>query len=127
MRRRRRLLRARTRPPIVRCQTGRNPYDGRAVAHRRPRVGVTGACATDSRTMRIQKAIITAAGRSQRALPLQSLVDRDGVQKSALQIVLEVVKARMPNVRKVPDPPRLVTEIPPTVLLFDVQALDEKL
>lgn len=43
--------------------------------------------------MRIHKAIITAAGRAQRALPLQSLVDRDGVQKSALQIVLEEAAA----------------------------------
>ena len=41
--------------------------------------------------MKIKKAVITAAGRNQRAIPLQTLVDRDGVQKSALQIVLEEV------------------------------------
>lgn len=39
--------------------------------------------------MKIKKAVITAAGRNQNRLPLQSLVDRDGVQKSALQIIIE--------------------------------------
>lgn len=39
--------------------------------------------------MNITKAVITAAGAAQRTLPLQSLVDRDGVSKSALQILLE--------------------------------------
>ena len=39
--------------------------------------------------MRISKAVITSAGRNQRGLPLQVLVDRDGVQKSALQVILE--------------------------------------
>jgi UTP--glucose-1-phosphate uridylyltransferase len=39
--------------------------------------------------MQIRKAVITAAGRGQRALPLQTFVDRDGAEKSALQIVLE--------------------------------------
>lgn len=33
--------------------------------------------------------MITAAGRNQRALPLQTLVDRDGQTKSALRIVVE--------------------------------------
>ncbi|MGV3774033.1 MAG: sugar phosphate nucleotidyltransferase [Verrucomicrobiales bacterium] len=37
----------------------------------------------------IKKAVITAAGRTQQALPLQTLVDCDGVQKSALRIILE--------------------------------------
>ena len=41
--------------------------------------------------MNIQKAVITAAGRDQRALPLQTLVDRDGVEKTALGIILEEV------------------------------------
>ena len=41
--------------------------------------------------MEIKKAIITAAGQSQRALPLQSLVDRDGVTMTALQILVEEV------------------------------------
>jgi len=39
--------------------------------------------------MKIRKAIITAAGRNQRGLPLQTLVDHDGAQKSALQIIIE--------------------------------------
>lgn len=44
--------------------------------------------------MRITKAVITAAGRTQRAIPLQSLVDRDGVTKSALRILInEAVSA----------------------------------
>lgn len=42
--------------------------------------------------MRIQKAIITAAGTSQRTLPLQTLVDRDGVAKTALLILLEEIR-----------------------------------
>jgi UTP--glucose-1-phosphate uridylyltransferase len=39
--------------------------------------------------MKIKKAVVTAAGRGQRALPLQTLVDRDGQPKSALQIIIE--------------------------------------
>lgn len=39
--------------------------------------------------MEIRKAVITAAGRNQRALPLQSLVDRDGETKTALAIIIE--------------------------------------
>lgn len=41
--------------------------------------------------MKIRKAVITAAGRNQRNLPLQTLVDRDGQPKSALTILLEEV------------------------------------
>ena len=41
--------------------------------------------------MRIRKAVITAAGRNQRNLPLQTLVDRDGQSKPALAILLEEV------------------------------------
>jgi UTP--glucose-1-phosphate uridylyltransferase len=41
--------------------------------------------------MKITKAIITAAGRSQRTLPLQTLVDRDGAPKSVLRIIVEEV------------------------------------
>ena len=41
--------------------------------------------------MEIKKAIITAAGKTQRNLPLQSLVDRDGVPKTALQIIIEEI------------------------------------
>jgi UTP--glucose-1-phosphate uridylyltransferase len=39
----------------------------------------------------IKKAIITAAGKNQRTLPLQTLVDRDGVSKTALRIIIEEV------------------------------------
>ncbi len=39
--------------------------------------------------VKIKKAVITAAGRNQNRLPLQTLVDRDGIQKSALQIIVE--------------------------------------
>ena len=43
--------------------------------------------------MEIKRAIITAAGKSQRTLPLQSLVDRDGVTKTALRIIIEEILA----------------------------------
>ena len=41
--------------------------------------------------MEVKKAIITAAGKNQRTLPLQSLVDCDGTPKTALSIVIEEV------------------------------------
>jgi UTP--glucose-1-phosphate uridylyltransferase len=37
----------------------------------------------------IRKAVITAAGKGQRTLPLQNLIDRDGVEKSLLRILIE--------------------------------------
>jgi UTP--glucose-1-phosphate uridylyltransferase len=44
--------------------------------------------------MKITKALITAAGRRQRTLPLQTLIDRDGVERSVLHILLnDVVQA----------------------------------
>lgn len=42
-------------------------------------------------TVEVTRAIITAAGKSQRTLPLQTLVDRDGVAKTALAIILEEI------------------------------------
>jgi UTP--glucose-1-phosphate uridylyltransferase len=39
--------------------------------------------------MNVRKAVVTAAGTGQRSLPLQTLVDRDGIEKKALQIILE--------------------------------------
>jgi UTP--glucose-1-phosphate uridylyltransferase len=39
----------------------------------------------------IKKAIITAAGRAQSTLPLQTLMDGDGVEKTALRILAEEV------------------------------------
>ena len=41
--------------------------------------------------MEIRKAVITAADRSQRQLPLQTLVDRDGQTKSTLTIIIDEV------------------------------------
>jgi len=41
----------------------------------------------------IKKAVITAAGKSQRTLPLQTLVDRDGNTKTALRILVEEILA----------------------------------
>ena len=43
--------------------------------------------------MQISKAVITAAGPDQHRLPLQRFVDRDGAEKSALQIIIEEVLA----------------------------------
>lgn len=39
--------------------------------------------------MAIKKAVITAAAKSQRTLPLQTLIDRDGNEKSLLRILIE--------------------------------------
>ena len=39
--------------------------------------------------MTINKAVITAAGKGQRNLPLQTLIDRDGTEKSVLHIIIE--------------------------------------
>lgn len=39
--------------------------------------------------MKTTKAVITAAGADQRTLPLQTLIDRDGVEKSVLRIIIE--------------------------------------
>jgi UTP--glucose-1-phosphate uridylyltransferase len=39
----------------------------------------------------IKKAIVTAAGKNQRTLPLQTLVDRDGNTKTALRIIIEEI------------------------------------
>ena len=41
--------------------------------------------------MNIQKAVITAAGRQQRTLPLQTVTDRDGLEKSVLGVLIEEV------------------------------------
>jgi UTP--glucose-1-phosphate uridylyltransferase len=41
--------------------------------------------------MRIRKAVITAAGRNQRTLPLQNLIDRDGQEKPVLRVILDQV------------------------------------
>ncbi|MGO9229993.1 MAG: sugar phosphate nucleotidyltransferase [Bryobacteraceae bacterium] len=43
--------------------------------------------------MNVRKAVITAAGVHQRALPLQVLIDSDGIEKPILRILLEEVFA----------------------------------
>jgi UTP--glucose-1-phosphate uridylyltransferase len=43
--------------------------------------------------VKVRKAVITAAGKNQRTLPLQTLVDRDGESKSALAILAEEITA----------------------------------
>jgi UTP--glucose-1-phosphate uridylyltransferase len=49
--------------------------------------------------MKITKAVITAAGEAQRNLPLQTLVDRDGTEKSVLHILIEeVLRARIEEI-----------------------------
>ena len=49
--------------------------------------------------MRIRKAVITAAGPGQRRLPLQSLIDRDGVERSVLNILVDrIVQARLEEI-----------------------------
>jgi UTP--glucose-1-phosphate uridylyltransferase len=47
--------------------------------------------ARDRQNMEVRRAIVTAAGKTQRTLPLQTLVDRDGVAKTALSIVVEEI------------------------------------
>ncbi len=49
--------------------------------------------------MRIRKAVITAAGRLQRTLPLQTLIDRDGTPKPVLRILIEeALRARVEEI-----------------------------
>ncbi len=43
--------------------------------------------------MKVTKAVITAAGKNQRTLPLQTLVDQDGVTRSALAILAGEIAA----------------------------------
>ncbi|MBA3975305.1 MAG: UTP--glucose-1-phosphate uridylyltransferase [Candidatus Solibacter sp.] len=55
--------------------------------------------------MTIDKAVITAAGPSQRALPLQRLIDRDGQDRTVLAILVEeAAKAGMKQVAVVVHP-----------------------
>jgi len=49
--------------------------------------------------MKISKAVITCAGSSQRKLPLQTLIDRDGYEKSVLVVLVEeVLSAGVDNI-----------------------------
>ncbi len=55
--------------------------------------------------MRVRKAVITAGGARQRALPLQTLIDRDGEEKSVLQILIEeALRARIEEIGVVASP-----------------------
>ena len=55
--------------------------------------------------MNVRKAIITAAGKNQRSLPLQTLTDRDGVPKSALAILAgEALRAGINEIAVVVSP-----------------------
>ena len=55
--------------------------------------------------MKVTKAVITAAGKTQRHLPLQTLIDRDGAEKSVLEILIsEAIKAGISDVGVVIDP-----------------------
>jgi UTP--glucose-1-phosphate uridylyltransferase len=49
--------------------------------------------------VKIRRAVITAAGQNQRSLPLQTLIDCDGEQKSVLGILVE--QALMANVEEI--------------------------
>lgn len=42
--------------------------------------------------MKVSKAVITAAAPSQRTLPMQTLIDRDGREKTVLRIILDEVR-----------------------------------
>ncbi len=54
---------------------------------------------------KIRKAVITAAGNKQQALPLQTLVDRDGESKSVLRIIVdEVIRAGIDEIAVVVSP-----------------------
>ncbi len=49
--------------------------------------------------MKIRKAVITAAAPDQSKLPLQSIIDKDGIKKSVLEILVEeVVKAGITDI-----------------------------
>ena len=39
--------------------------------------------------MNVRKAVITAAGRNQRSLPVQTVIDRDGAEKAVLAVLVE--------------------------------------
>ncbi|MFO0014149.1 MAG: sugar phosphate nucleotidyltransferase [Planctomycetota bacterium] len=43
--------------------------------------------------MKVSKAVVTAAGPGQSSLPLQRLVDRDGMEKTALEMIIEEISA----------------------------------
>jgi UTP--glucose-1-phosphate uridylyltransferase len=55
--------------------------------------------------VKIRKAVITAAGERQRSLPLQTLIDQDGEEKSVLGILIEqALSARVEEISVVVSP-----------------------
>ena len=55
--------------------------------------------------MEIKKAVITAASPDQRKLPLQTLIDKDGIKKTVLEILLnEIIAAGINNICVVVQP-----------------------
>jgi len=73
---------------VLSCNCGRNVYVARQLF-----------LFPEPKYMNIERAVITAAGKGQRGIPLQTLVDRDGVSRSALAIILrEILDA---GVRKI--------------------------
>ncbi len=55
--------------------------------------------------MRVSKAVITAAGPHQRTLPVQTLIDRDGIERPVLRIILDqVLEARVEEICVVVSP-----------------------
>ena len=63
--------------------------------------------------MKIRKAVITAAGPSQRSLPLQTLADRDGAEKPVLRIIVEeALRAGVEEIAIVVSPGYVVRRAP---------------
>ena len=55
--------------------------------------------------MKITKAVITAAGRRQRTLPLQTLIDQDGAEKPVLRVIVEeILRAQVDEICVVVSP-----------------------
>ena len=49
--------------------------------------------------MRVRKAVITAAGKNQRALPMQTLFDQEGTERSVLSLIVrEAIRAGIGDV-----------------------------
>jgi UTP--glucose-1-phosphate uridylyltransferase len=76
---------------LKRCEKIEFDYFGPLT--RRPRFSTLEPVQTTPGIVEIKRAIITAASKSQRTLPLQTVVDRDGKTKSALRILVEEISA----------------------------------
>ncbi len=96
--------RARLESPLILPDPFRNPHQtgsSNRAGHSFPQLtrllafaSLAGVCHRNpNELVEIAKAVITAAGKSQRTLPLQTLVDRDGAAKTALRILIEEILA----------------------------------